>query len=346
MKTDLMVTLWPTFPHFERFVNDPRLSGVRMNTAKISVDQLQQDLTIFSHDAVPLPLWFDIKGRQLRIAELVPNLGKPPDVILNHPILVDTPTEILFKAGNDHAEIESILKDGKCLKLRNGPFYNIEVGESVHILNPHLRVFGNLFTRYEKEKIEKARQVGFRRFFLSYVGDQKDVDEFRELVGHDSEILLKIENKRGLRYVADVFRKEANIRLTAARGDLYVEIDKPHNILSALELIVEKDPEACVASRMLLSAVNQTKNEKISEALTLLKSEAFLGIDPQDRKKIITVVTSFVNNDIPSCADFCELAWLYDIGYRSFMLCDEICLKEKLLALAINIFDAFRNSYC
>ena len=40
-----------------------------------------------------------------------------------------------------------------------------------------------------------------------------------------------------------------------------------------------------------------------------------------------------------------ELAWLYDIGYRSMMLCDELCLKDELLELAVSAFDAFRTDY-
>lgn len=76
--------------------------------------------------------------------------------------------------------------------------------------------------------------------------------------------------------------------------------------MAALKLIVEKDSEACVGSRLLLSVITEP---------------------------------------VPSCADFLELAWLYDIGYRKMMLCDEICLKEGLLATAINAFESFREAY-
>ena len=103
------------------------------------------------------------------------------------------------------------------------------------------------------------------------------------------------------------FRKEEGLSLMAARGDLYVEIDKPHEILNALKLIIKKDHEACAGSRMLLSVIH----------------------DP-----------------VPSCSDLSELAWMYDIGYRKMMLCDELCLKEELLARAVNVFDSFRKSYC
>lgn len=129
---------------------------------------------------------------------------------------------------------------------------------------------------------------------------------FLELVGKDAEVWLKIENKRGLEFVIGKFTKQPNLKLVAARGDLYVEIDRPHQILSALKMIIEKDPEACVGSRILLSVVHEP---------------------------------------IPSCADFTELAWLYDIGYRNMLLCDELCLKGDLLATAVNAFGSFAAEY-
>jgi pyruvate kinase len=169
-----------------------------------------------------------------------------------------------------------------------------------------LQIDGPTFVPYELQKIEQAVQAGFKQYFLSYVESNRDIDQFLELVGRDSSIMLKIESKKGLEFVAREFRKRPNINLVAARGDLYVEIDRPHDIMSALKLIIKHDPEACVGSRLLLSVVNEP---------------------------------------VPSCADFLEMAWLCDIGYRSFMLCDELCLVEERLATAINAFQAFRESY-
>jgi len=37
--------------------------------------------------------------------------------------------------------------------------------------------------------------------------------------------------------------------------------------------------------------------------------------------------------------------WLYDIGYRRMMMCDEICLDEKKLAAAMTAMQAFKGSY-
>jgi len=92
----------------------------------------------------------------------------------------------------------------------------------------------------------------------------------------------------------------------AARGDLYVEIDRPHQMMDALKLIAHKDPGAYVGSRILLSLINKP---------------------------------------VPECADFLDLAWLYDTGYRKMMLCDDLCLKDEWLSTAVNVLESFRDSY-
>ena len=303
-KINVFVTLWPSMPHFNSFAGDTRLSGIRLNSAMISVSDLDHEFSLIPQEP-EVPLYFDIKGRQLRVTEVHENPDYL-DITLNHPIRVETPTPVLFKAGADTAPLERVEEDGTRLIFHGGPRYLVKVGESLHIRHQSLVVGGKQFTDLELQKIEKVKKAGFTRYFLSYVENQRDVDEFVDLVGKDSEVMLKIENKKGLTYVAHDFKKRDGLQLVAAQGDLYVEVERPHQILSALKLIIEKDPEANVGSRMMLSVVS----------------------DP-----------------VPSCADFQQLAWLYDVGYRSFMLCDELCLKEDLLIPATNAMYAFRNDY-
>ncbi len=305
LDVNLSVTLWPSFPHFPRFAHDPRISSIRLNSAMMSTTELDEELEKIKRMKLEMPLYYDIKGRQLRITEYLPNADYL-DIRLNHPISVDTPTPVLFKAGADVALLREVSEDGRRLKFFGGPHYEVKEGESLHIRDTSLQVFGNQFTPIELEKIEKVKAAGFTRWFLSYVQNQKDVDEFRKLVGDDAIVNLKIEDKRGLEYVRKEFVKTPNTVLVAARGDMYVELDKPHEILEATKLLIDKDPEAVVGSRILLSVITDA---------------------------------------VPSCADFCELAWLADIGYKNMMLCDELCLKEPLLSRAVNVFQAFRESY-
>lgn len=344
---ELLVTLWPSFPHFDRFEADPRLAGIRLNSAMIGVPDLDQELKLLQEIRPTVPLYFDIKGKQLRITD-AGWFGKGAschlELTLNHPVAVSGKKLplVLFKAGSDSAELRDVVDDGKRLIFYGGgPRYSVIPGESLCIRDPNLRVLGPTFTDAELEKIRIVKTFGFTRWFLSYVEEQRQVDEFLELVGKDTEVWLKIENLRGLRFVSEEFVKRPNLTLVAARGDLYVEVDRPHDILKAQRLIIEKDPEACAASRMLLSAMGNAN-------LTVNNVRGLAKKDPDgkvDSKEILALVAEGERDPTPSCADFSELAWLSDIGYRRMMLCDELCLSEKLLARAVNAFCEFRGSY-
>ncbi len=305
---ELLVTLWPSLSHFTTFIDDKRLAGIRINSAMIGVDQLDGELQLLRQSRTAVPMYFDVKGRQPRIDEV---FAYPDhlEVRLNHPISVRLPIEVMFKAERDIAILDRITEGGYRLIFRGGdPYYKVNVGESIHIRDRSFHIFTppTLFTEKEIAKIEKVRAAGFKRYFLSYVECQRDIDQLLELVGHDAEIWLKIETKPGLRFVGTQFHKKDNLVLVAARGDLYIEVDRPDHMLAATRLIIDVDPDACVASRLLLS---------------------------------------IVDGEVPSCVDLSELAWLYDLGYRRMMLCDDLCLNAEMLKIAINVFNSFCESY-
>ena len=301
----LAATLLPSFPHFKEAIKDPRIASVRVNSAGAKTDEdFLQELELLGQYHSAIPFWFDVKGRQLRIMEVYPYKDRL-EIDINHPIEVDTPTSVLFKGGADGALLKEVSGNGTHLVFDGGPEWMVTRYESLHIRHPSLIVKGPTFLEKEIQRIELAKHAGFKKFYLSYVECQKDVDDFLALVG-DAEIKLKIENPRGLSYVANEFQKRDGVSLVAARGDLYVELARPHEILSALKLIIEKDPEAQVGSRIMLSVAQEP---------------------------------------VPSCADFAELAWLYDIGYRDMLLCDEICLKQDLFAIALGAVEAFKKDY-
>jgi hypothetical protein len=301
---ELLVTLCPSFQHFSKFAIDKRLAGIRLNSAMVSTFELAKELEILQDTPQTLPLYFDIKGRQPRVVEVIPNKDHL-DLRLNHPVNVRTPITVLLKGGADVALLDHLEEGGQRLVFRGGPKYRVKPGESLYLRDPDLQILGDLFTDSEKIKIEKCREAGIRKWFLSYVEEQRDIDEFLELAGKDSEVWLKIESQRGLDFVNNGFRKQEGLVLVAARGDLYVEIERPHMIAQALRSIIEADPEACVGSRIMLS---------------------------------------LEDGSVPSCSDFLELAWLYDVGYRRYMLCDGLCLREDVLDMAINAFESFRET--
>ena len=52
LKLELLVTLWPSFPHFERFATDTRLHGIRLNSAMITAPEARDPELLKKLDAV------------------------------------------------------------------------------------------------------------------------------------------------------------------------------------------------------------------------------------------------------------------------------------------------------
>lgn len=301
---NLHITCVPADPHFAEFCSDPNVAGIRMNGLLFKNSNLGEQLSMIPRGA-SVPLWFDAKGRQPRVEEAI-YFNDHVELVMNHKFTGMTlPHPIIFKAGEDWAMIEKI--DGKRLILRGDgyPKYRVKPGDSVHFRNPRVRIDGPLFTNDEKLKIEQAVKAGARHWYLSYAERPRDVEEFRELIGPDAELVLKIESKAGLKLVYMLPSPDlTGFRLACARGDLFVEVDQPHEIVEAQRFIIERDPDAIVGSRMLLS---------------------------------------LFNNNVPSCSDINELAFLKSMGYKNFLLCDDLCKSGPALHRAVDTFSAIKT---
>ena len=90
-------------------------------------------------------------------------------------------------------------------------------------------------------------------------------------------------------------------RLVAARGDLYVEVREPHRIVGALRDVIAADPDAVVASRLF---------------------------------------PSLSRTPVPVAAEVCDAAFLLALGYRTFLLGDEVCLRREPLLAALDLLSA------
>lgn len=74
--------------------------------------------------------------------------------------------------------------------------------------------------------------------------------------------------------------------LMAARDDLFIECEQSYKILSYLSTIIEKDKNAICASR---------------------------------------IFSSLENKETVDMCDFADLTLMYNLGYKKFMLCDNVC---------------------
>lgn len=190
--------------------------------------------------------------------------------------------------------------DGDRLILEDGPRRVIGPGESVNVVDPSLEIEGTL-TDTDRAYLAAMKEAGLRRVMLSYAERPEDVEEVRSLLP-DAEVVLKIESRRGLAFARQHGGNLRGLgRLMAARGDLYVEVLEPHRIVGALRSVIEADPAAIVGSRLF---------------------------------------PSLSRYPVPEAADITDAAFLMALGYRTFLLGDEVCLRRDSVMEALNLLAA------
>jgi pyruvate kinase len=298
-KVDAIVTMPPYAPYLEEVLAHGVVSGIRLNTVMPLKETHIEALARLdgAARAQGKRFYVDLKGRQLRVK----TFGVPPftEIELSHNISVDTPTTAYFSGGRQQATVVGV--NGNKLIMLDGPRKVVGPGEAINIPDPSLRIEGYL-TESDKMYIAAAKEVGAHQYMLSFVESDADIDALREL-DPKAGVISKIESRSGLEYTRGP-RKES--RLMAARGDLYLEVAKPHLISGALDDIIRADPRAIVASR---------------------------------------IFDSMVESPMPSCADIGDVENLMRTGYRTFMFGDEICQQRDSVISGLNLLEAMAKEY-
>ncbi len=308
MKPTAIATVPPHAPFLERVARHPIVSGLRLNTvmpldgnATPSLAVIEQHLERLQDIARDKPLWIDLKYRQLRTVGYAQAPFTP--ITLSHIIEVDTPTDAYFNTIYGGKERITILHvDHNKLIVQEGPKRLVGPGESVNIPDESLLIYGGL-TELDEAYIHAAKKVGIHTYMQSFVESSDDLESVLE-IDPNATIIAKIESKRGLEYVRQQYQN--NVRLMAARGDLYIELDKPHEIIPALEDIIKKDKTAIVASRLFPSLAYKLD---------------------------------------PNCEDIGDVNNLMRMGYNTFMFGDEVCQEEERIMSALNLFHYMAEQY-
>jgi pyruvate kinase len=332
-----IVTIPPYAGYVPDLMRQPTVSGARLNTVMPLKGGLEDEIRRMKDLCCGKDLWIDLKTRQMRITRHQP-YGAPTKPImlevngrpyvfdpqnpkvtgqfvtapwhsiqLDHKIRLDLskPVRCYFSDGIDAATVVGVVDGDKLITLE-GPQRVVGSGESVNILHPSLVIEGDFLTERDKEYVAAARKAGVHTYMLSYVEQPSDITDLLAL-DPEARIVAKIESKKGLQYVASGYAVQRdNVRLMAARGDLFVEVERPHRILEALRQIVEADPAAIAASRI------------------------FPGLR---------------NSPYPSCPDICDIGYLTEIGYETAMVGDDICFNEDSVMSAVHLLAAIDGDY-
>lgn len=302
MKNDLnlIVTQGPYSTFLEEIASLNNVGGIRLNTIMpIKEGKIKDKLIELKSIINPKILWIDLKSRQLRIREFA---NTPYTAItISHKIKVKTPTLVYFDNGNVTGKLLEV--DGNKLILEDYVGRLLGPGEAVNILDESLEYIEPSFlTEKDMLYINLCKQLDINHFMLSFVESKSDIEYLKNLYP-ECVICSKIENKKGINNLIEITKNSDYVM--AARGDLYIEIDYPHNISKVLKKIIQMaGNKSIAASRMLISLLRRS---------------------------------------LPSCSDIMDIQFLREMGYFNFLIGDDICFKREILIRAVNIFKSIFN---
>jgi pyruvate kinase len=274
-------------------------------------DDLKAALTKFKDNIYPKDIWIDLKCRELRLDKTTEISNNNKILEINHKLEVNTPTIMYFNEGNDFLQIDKVLNGNKLqLYLPDSIPEDFKVifgaGASFNIPDPSL-VVKDYLTDRDRTFIELGKSLDLHNYVLSFVEQKSDIVSLLEL-DSEANMLAKIESLNGLNFVKTDFEEfKDQVRLIAARGDLYIELERPHQILNALKTIIEVDETAIVASRLLQSTISHQK--------------------------------------LPYCSDLCDMGFLLKLGYKAFLLGDYVCENEVALKSALGIMEVIYQEH-
>ncbi len=298
---ELIATL-PLYPKFRYDVaHHPLVDGLRFNTVTPLDDTVPRVVDQLIQLAGDKPLWLDLKTRQLRIARFA--YLPTSYVTLNHRISVHLPCEVYFRDCT--SRIESLVDGNQLIITR--PERIVGEGEPINILDDSLQVEGFL-TEQDCQYIEAFRQRDRHHYMLSFVQHKTDC-EMVWARDPDAQLVAKIEDVRGLKFVAEEYpAMHPKPRLMAATDDLYLNLGRNKTrIFQALQQILAADPAAIAAPRILTSIY-----------------------DPKDG----------CINEV-SLGDLAYLRLLEETGYKTIMLSDEICRLREVFARVMEVYEQY-----
>lgn len=190
--------------------------------------------------------------------------------------------------------------DKNQLILENYVGRMIGPGEGINIPSPSLKIKEPKFLTQKDIEYVNLCKQLGINYYMLSFTENKDDIENLRSLHPHCIIAAKIENIKGLENLTEI--SKAADYIVAARGDLFTEIDYPHHIGNILKNILKVgEKKAILASRLL---------------------------------------HSLLVSNVPSCSDIMDILYLKEMGYKTFMIGDDICFDYRILTKAIRILNA------
>jgi len=251
----------------------------------------------------------DLQGVKLRVGKIVDGIQK---IKYNQKYTFDSKKKIgdQFRINFPYPKILKRLKKGNKILIDDGKFTFQVIGKkgltvsticksqncymrsnkSIHI--PNFDIAFNKLTSKDKKDIKIATKLGCNWIALSYLQNDKLINETRKLIRKDMGIISKIENKHALKNIINIIKATDSIMI--ARGDLAIDIghsEVPKVQLSLIKKCSQFSKSVIVATQMLESMIenNTATRAEINDIATaifqgadtvMLSAEAAIGKFP------------------------------------------------------------------
>ncbi len=185
-------------------------------------------------------------GDSNKVSFLYPNILKK--LKKGSKILIDDGKFVFLVTRKKLNSVTTVCKSQNC---------KIKSYKSVHISN--IDVTFNRLTLKDKKDIKTAIKLKCNWIALSYIQNEKLINEARKLIKKDMGIIAKIENKYALKNITKIINASDSIMI--ARGDLAIDIghsEVPKVQLSLIKKCSELSKSVIVATQMLESMIENS----------------------------------------------------------------------------------------
>src|SRR3989344_4381077 len=299
----MLIATLPTFTSdeslllSEKILSHEFIYGARYNTGGASPFEPEEILSRLKPiaDRCGKRLYVDLEGRQVRIAHWTPFSAE--SVVMNRDFEIELPGQIYFR-GLGWFPIVNVLPEERRIFFSapsGSSKYYLGESQSTHIVAKEFKVKGYLNGK-DKEYISAAIANDLSSFMLSFVESMNDLLDFGFVYGvgaPNPELVIKIESIEGVNFVKKLPRSfTKKVTLMAARDDLFLaHINRRPDFLGALSLIIQRDHKAILASK---------------------------------------IMSGLESGYEISLGDIADTALMSKMGYRNFMLSDELSKKFDL----------------
>ncbi len=229
MKSKILFTIGPAC--FDKNIFSELAShanGVRLNSAHGTIEDHEKLIQLIRKNS-DIPIVFDIKGPELRIALTQPLEIKSGEIfelgfsgtnsfLYNFSNEAEKGDIIFFDDGKLETEIISLNSKKIIMRAKNS--HLLKNGKNAHV--PKKKFAIPALSKKDLDELKLINKFNIEYVALSFTRNASDVKNLRKLINPEIAVIAKIENQEGLNNIEEIINEADGAMV--ARGDLALDI--------------------------------------------------------------------------------------------------------------------------